>query len=70
MNSIKKGKSQGVDNIPGKLIRNGEEMVKAVTTIFQRIWRDIGWPEQWTKSIMIPLPKKGEFKEMSKLQNN
>ena len=65
MNSIKKGKSPGVDNIPGELIKNdrGEEMVKAVTTICQRIWRDKGWPEQWTKSIMIPLPKKGNSKK-------
>ena len=58
MNSINKGKSPGVDNIPGELIKNGgEEMVKALTTICQRIWKDKGWPEQWTKSIMIPLPK-------------
>ena len=47
MNNIKKGKSPGVDNIPGELIKNGgEAMVKAVTTICQRIWRDKGWPEQ------------------------
>ena len=43
MNSIKRGKSPGVDNIPGELIKNGgEAMVKAVTTICQRIWRDKG----------------------------
>ena len=64
MNSIKRGKSPGVDNIPGELIKNGgEEMAKAVTAICQRIWRDKGWPEQWTKSIRIPLPKKANSKK-------
>ena len=58
MNSIKKRKSPGVD------IKNGgEKMVQAVTTICQSIWRDKGWPAQWTKSIMIPLPKKGNSKK-------
>ena len=46
MNSIKRGKSPGVDDIPWELIKNGEEIVKALTTICQRIWGDKSWPKQ------------------------
>ena len=61
---MKNGKSPGVDNIPGELIKNGgKAMIDALTVICQRIWTTKEWPNKWTQSIMIPLPKKGNLKK-------
>ena len=34
------------------------------------IWETGEWPEEWTFSTFIPLPKKGDLKQCAKLQNN
>ena len=60
---LKKGKSPGVDNIPGELIQaGGEYMSTALLNICNQIWRTVKWPENWTKSLVITLPKKGDLK--------
>ena len=62
--SMKIGKSAGIDNIPAELIKyGGPEMINALTIICQRIWKSKEWPDEWTKSILIPLPKKGNLKK-------
>ena len=62
--SLKGGKSPGIDNIPAELIKyGGPEMIKALTIICQRIWTSKEWPKQWTQSIIVPLPKKGDLKK-------
>ena len=61
---LKLGKSPGVDNIPSELVTNGgEEVVKALTAIRQWIWEQYKWPKEWTQSLMIPLPKKGNLRQ-------
>ena len=61
--SLKKGKSPGVDNIPGELIQaGGDHMSAALFNICNKIWKDGKWPENWTKSLVITLPKKGDLK--------
>ena len=43
--SLKKGKSAGVDNIPAELIQaDGEDVITAVTTICNKIWQTGEWP--------------------------
>ena len=60
---LKKGKSPGVDNIPGELIQaGGEFMSTALLHICNKIWKNKKWPENWTKSLVITLPKKGDLK--------
>ena len=62
--SLKPGKSPGVDNIPSKLLRNGgEETIKALTALCQKIWEQKKWPTEWTQSLAIPLPKKGNLRQ-------
>ena len=62
--TMKTGKSAGIDNIPAELIKyGGPEMINALTIICQRIWTSKEWPDEWTKSILIPLPKKGNLKK-------
>ena len=58
--SLKKGKSAGVDNIPAELIQaDGKDVITALATICNNIWQTGEWPTPWTQSLVITLPKKG-----------
>ena len=60
--SLKKGKSAGVDNIPGDLVQaGGEAMISALLTICNKVWQTGEWPTTWTQSLIITLPKKGNL---------
>eukprot|EP00745_Piridium_sociabile_P015102 TRINITY_DN22265_c0_g1_i4.p2 TRINITY_DN22265_c0_g1~~TRINITY_DN22265_c0_g1_i4.p2 ORF type:complete len:167 (-),score=43.02 TRINITY_DN22265_c0_g1_i4:628-1128(-) len=61
--SLKGDKSPGVDNIPAELLKHaGPELIRTLTTICQKIWITRQWPKEWTQSLIIPLPKKGNLK--------
>ena len=60
--SLKKGKSAGVDNIPGELVQaGGEAMISALLTICNKVRQTGEWPTTWTQSLIITLPKKGNL---------
>ena len=62
--SLKKGKSAGVDNIPAELVQaGGENVISALTTICNKIWQTGKWPTPWTQSSVITLPKKGNLQQ-------
>ena len=62
--SLKTGKSPGVDNVPAELLKHGgEETTKALATLCQKIWNSKVWPKEWTRSLVIPLPKKGNLRQ-------
>ena len=62
--SLKKGKSAGVDNIPAELVQaGGEDVVTALTTICNKIWQTGEWPAPWTQPLVITLPKKGNLQQ-------
>ena len=64
VNSLKHGKSAGVDNIPSELIKNGgEAMIDALTVICNKIWETGEWPTSWTQSHIITLSKKGNLQQ-------
>ena len=64
--TLKNGKSPCPDNIPGELLKHGgESLIKIFTTICQEIWKTKKWPDQWTKSLIIPIPKKGDSRKCS-----
>ena len=66
--SLKKGKSAGVHNIPAELVQAGEEdVITAFTTICIKIWQTREWTTPWTQSLVITLPKKGNLQQC---QNN
>ena len=49
--SVKKGKSGGVNNIPAELVQGGGEDVNtALTTICSKMWQTGEWPILWTQS--------------------
>ena len=50
--SLKKGKSAGVDNIPGELVQaGGEDVITALTTIHNKIWQTGEWPTPWNPDL-------------------
>ena len=62
--SLKKGKSAGVDNIPAELVRvGGEGVIIALTTICNKILQTGEWSTPWTQSLVITLPKKGNLRQ-------
>ncbi|GFR90329.1 endonuclease-reverse transcriptase, partial [Elysia marginata] len=51
------------DNIPSDLLKaGGEEVNNILTALCQRIWNEKKWPTEWTKSLVLPLPKKGNLR--------
>ena len=60
--TVKKRKWAGVDNIPAELVQaGGEDVITALTTICRTIWQAGEWPTPWTQSLVITLPKKGSL---------
>ena len=45
-----------------------DDAVKVLHSICQQIWRTQQWPQNWRRSVFIPVPKKGNAKECSNYQ--
>ena len=59
-------KASGGDGIPVELFRILEDdAVKVLHSICQQIWKTQQWPQDWKRSVFIPLPEKGNAKECS-----
>ena len=66
LESITMSKASGCDGIPAKLFQIlKDEAVKVLHSICQQIWKTQQWPQDWKKSVFIPIPKKGNPKECS-----
>ena len=39
--------------------------MKVLHSIYQQIWKTLQWPQDWKRSVFIPIPKKGNAKECS-----
>ena len=59
-------KASGGDGIPFELFQILEDnAVKVLHSICQQIWKTQKWPQDWKRSVFIPIPKKGNAKECS-----
>ena len=59
-------KTSGGDRIPVDLLQIWkEDAVKVLHSICQQIWKTQQWPQDWERSVFIPIPKKGNAKECS-----
>ena len=38
---------------------------KVLYSVYQQIWKTQQWPQDWKRSVFIPIPKKGNAKECS-----
>ena len=66
LGSITMNKASGGDGIPVELFQIlKDDAVKGLHSICQQIWKTPQWPQDWKRSIFIPIPKKGHAKECS-----
>ena len=66
LESITINKASGGDGIPVELFQTLEyDAVKVLPSICQKIWKTQQWPQDWKRSVFIPIPKKGNAKECS-----
>ena len=60
----------GGDGIPVELFQVlKDEAVKVLHSVYQQTWKTQQWPQDWKRSVFIPIPKKGR-QRMLKLPNN
>ena len=63
---ITMNKASGGDRIPAELFQIlKDDAVKVLHSICQQIWKSESWPQDWKRSIFIPISKKGNAKECS-----
>ena len=60
-------KASGGDGIPAELFQILQgDAVNVLHSICQQIWKTQQWPQDWKRSVFIPIPKKGNAKECLK----
>ena len=63
LGSITTNKDSGGDGIPVELFQIlKDDAVKVLHSICQQIWKTQRWPQDWKRSVFIPIPKKGNAK--------
>ena len=66
LENITMNKASGCDGIPVELFQIlKDDAVKVLPSICQQILKTQQWPQDWKRSIFIPIPKKGNAKECS-----
>ena len=64
LGSITTNKASRGDGIPAELFQIlKDNAVKVLHSICQQIWKTQQWPQDWKRSVFIPIPKKGNAKE-------
>ena len=64
-------KASGGDRIPAELFQIlKDDAVKLLYSTYQQIWKTQQWPQDWKRSVFIPIPKKGSAKECSNYCTN
>ena len=64
--SMPTNKASGGDGIPVELFQIlKDDAVNVLHSICQQIWKTQQWPQDWKRSVFIPIPKKGNAKECS-----
>ena len=63
LESITTNKVSGGDGVPVELFQIlKDDAVKVLQSIRQQIWKTQQWPQDWKRSVFIPIPKKGNAK--------
>ena len=66
LRSITMTKASGGDGIAVELFQIlKDDVVKVLHSICQQIWKTHQWPQDWKRSVFLPIPKKGNAKECS-----
>jgi len=66
LGSITTNKASRSDGITVELFQIlKDDAMKVLHSIHQQIWKTQQWPQDWQRSVLIPIPKKGNAKECS-----
>ena len=66
LGSITMNKASGDNGITAELFQIlKDDTVKVLHSICQQIWKTQQWPQDWKRSVFVPVPKKGNAKECS-----
>ena len=66
MQKLAKRKSPGPDDVPAELLQyGGDVVIDLLHEICVEVWESGAWPDDWTRSLFIPLPKKGDILQCS-----
>ena len=66
LENITMNKASGGDGIPVELFQIlKDDSVNVLHSICQQIWKTQQWPQDWKRSVFIPISKKGNAKECS-----
>ena len=66
LGSITTNKASGGDGMPVELFQIlKDDAVLELHSIYQQIWKTQQWPQDWKRSVFIPVPKKSNAKEYS-----
>ena len=64
LESISTNKASGGDGIPVELFQIlRDDAVNVLHSIWQQIWKTQQWPQDWKRSVFIPIPKKESAKD-------
>ena len=64
MRTLKRNKSPGSDGITAEMIQEGgEQLVRQIHPLCNKAWNESTIPEEWSKSILVPIPKKGDLSQ-------
>ena len=64
LGSITTNKARRGDGISFELFQIlKDDAVKVLHSLCQQIWKTQQWPQDWKRSVLIPIPKKGNDKE-------
>ena len=71
LESITMNKASGGDGIPVELFQIlKDDAMEVLHSICQQMWKTQQWPQDWKRSVFIPIPKKGNAKECSNYCTN
>ena len=64
-------KANGSDGIPAELFQIlKDDAVKVLHSICQQVWKTQQWPQDWKRSVLIPIPKKGSDQTTAQLHSS
>ena len=71
LRSTTTNKASGGDGIPAELFQTlKHDAVKVLHSVCQQIWKTQQWPQDWKRSVFIPIPQKRQPQRMLRLLHN
>ena len=62
--SLKRNKIPGLDGITAEMLQaGGKQLTPEIHKLCNKLWQESTIPKEWDKSILMPIPKKGNLSE-------